>query len=100
MSDFTLIEDGQHMVRVTRRHPLTFDDMLDSWAEAEIDHLKGWLSTSTVQLIQQRLANPWDKEAARYAIFLRRRPLLLPFPLHTGAWYCATVDVETIGEIR
>jgi hypothetical protein len=79
---------------------VTFDAMLDNWAKAELSHLAHRLPAETIGRYELGRETPFDKQIARYALFIRRRPVLIPFLAHETSWFNASLDVRALAETR
>lgn len=88
------------VVSVKLERLITFDDMLDSWAESEIEPLRRFIGEDSATLIHHRKSSAQDRRVARYAVFLRRRPVLIPFLMYSGQWYEAAADVSALHNLR
>lgn len=73
-------------------YPVSFDDVLDDWARAELDHIAQWLDPDAVARIRNDMPKISDSRMARLAIFLRRRPVLLPFLSRPTDWYAGRIE--------
>lgn len=78
----------------------SLDDVLDTWVLSEAPRLDKWLSAEMIDRLVSGAADENDRRLARYALFMRRRPVLTPYLSYPTRWYLIRQATAGLRDMR